>query len=237
MIEINNLKVSYNLDILAIDDLSTTISDDHCIGIIGENGSGKSTLLSALIGLVDYQGTIKVADLEVKDHLNQVRQKIGFVFQNSDHQLFMANVYQDIAFGLINQGKDKSEIDRRINDIAKTLNLQDLLERSSSHLSGGQKRMVALATVFVMQPDILLLDEPSSYLDPKSRRIIINLLQKLKQQIIFATHDLDMALDLCDEVILLNHGKIKAFGKAREILTDEQLLQENGLELPFRLQK
>ena len=148
----------------------------------------------------------------------------------------MSNVYEDIAFGLINQGKTKTEIEERIKQIARQLHIEDLLSRPSHHLSGGQKRMIALATVLVMQPDILLLDEPSSFLDPKSRRIIIQILQQLEQQIIFATHDLDMALDICDEVILLNHGQVKAIGKVQDILTNKELLEDNGLELPFRLQ-
>lgn len=237
MIEINDLCVEYGQNIRALNHISLTLKDHRCIGIIGQNGSGKSTFLSAIISLVDYQGTITVDNLDVVQHIEKIREKIGFVFQNPDHQLFMSTVYQDISFGMINQGKTKDEIEREINNIAALFHIEDLLTRSSHHLSGGQKRMVALATVLVMNPDILLLDEPSSFLDPKSRRIIINILKQLKQQIIFATHDLDMALDICDEIILLNDGQIKAMGKAQEILTDRQLLEDNGLELPFRLQK
>lgn len=237
MIEINDLCVEYNENIQALKHISLVISDHHCIGIIGENGSGKSTFLSSIIALVDYQGQIKIDGLDVKENIEKIREKIGFVFQNSDHQLFMNDVYQDIAFGLINQGKTKNEIEENIKQIAKQLHIENLLSRLSHHLSGGQKRMVALATVLVMQPNILLLDEPSSFLDPKSRRIIIQTLQQLDQQIIFATHDLDMALDICDEIILLNQGQVKAIGKAQDILTNKELLENNGLELPFRLQK
>lgn len=237
MIEINDLSVEYGQNIQALNHISLTLKDHCCIGIIGENGSGKSTLLSAMISLVDYQGMIRVDGQDVQKHLETVREKIGFVFQNPDHQLFMSTVYQDISFGLINQEKTKTEIDEDIKKIAQLLNIEDLLMRSSSHLSGGQKRMIAIATVLVMQPHILLLDEPSSFLDPKSRRMIIQILKQLQQQIIFATHDLDMALDICDEIILLNHGEVKAMGKAQDILTNQQLLENNGLELPFRLQK
>lgn len=236
MIEINDLCVAYDESIRALEHITLMMNDHHCIGIIGENGSGKSTFLSSIIGLIDYRGQITVDGLDVKKDIEKVREKIGFVFQNSDHQLFMSNVYEDIAFGLINQGKTKTEIEERIKQIARQLHIEDLLSRPSHHLSGGQKRMIALATVLVMQPDILLLDEPSSFLDPKSRRIIIQILHQLEQQIIFATHDLDMALDICDEVILLNHGQVKAIGKVQDILTNKELLEDNGLELPFRLQ-
>lgn len=236
MIEIKDLSVTYDEHIQALKHISLVMEEQGCIGIVGENGSGKSTLLLAIMGLVDYQGHLLTDGLEVKDNIEKIREKIGFVFQNSDHQLFMTNVYQDIAFGLINQGKTKDNIDKEIEYIAKLLNIEDLLSRSSSHLSGGQKRMIALATVLVMKPDILLLDEPTAFLDPKSRRKVINVLKQLDQQIIFATHDLDMALDICDEVILLNQGQIKAIGKAQDILTNQKLLEDNGLELPFRLQ-
>lgn len=237
MIEMNDLSVEYGQNIQALNHISLTLEDKQCIGIIGENGSGKSTLLTSIISLVDYQGTIRVDGQDVKRHLEKIREKIGFVFQNPDHQLFMSTVYQDISFGMINQGKGNDEIEMEIKQITKLLNIEDLLTRSSSHLSGGQKRMIAIATVLVMHPDILLLDEPTSFLDPKSRRVIIQILKQLDQQIILATHDLDMALDICDKVILLNHGQVKAIGKAKDILTDKQLLEDNGLELPFRLQQ
>ena len=162
---------------------------------------------------------------------------MGLVFQNSDHMLFLPTVYDNLAFGLINQGSTKQMIDDKIKYIAKQFEIEDLLPRMANHLSGGQKRIVALASVVIMDPEILLLDEPSAFLDPKSRRIVINTLKQLPQQIILATHDLDMALDLCDEVVLLNQGKIAASGNAHEILTNQTLLEKNGLELPLRYQR
>ena len=122
-------------------------------------------------------------------------------------------------------------------EFAKLFKIEDLLDRMANHLSGGQKRMVGLASVVVMKPEILLLDEPSAFLDPKSRRIVINMLKELPQQIIFATHDLDMVLDLCDEIILLNNGKIVSSGNPCEILANQELLEANGLELPQRYQR
>ena len=238
MIEINNLQVVYDNSIKALDNVNIFLENQKCIGIIGENGSGKSTLLSCLLKLVDYQGEIKINNIYLnKDTVTEIRTLVGLVFQNPDHMLFLPTVYDNLAFGLINQGLDKQEIEKRIKQTAKQFRIDSLLQRMANHLSGGQKRMVGLASVVVMTPEILLLDEPSAYLDPKSRRIVIEILKQLPQQIIFATHDLDMALDLCDEVILLNEGKVVASGKPHDVLTNQALLEANGLELPYRYQR
>lgn len=238
MIEINNLQVVYDNSIKALDNVNIFLENQKCIGIIGENGSGKSTLLSCLLKLVDYQGEIKINNIYLnKDTVTEIRTLVGLVFQNPDHMLFLPTVYDNLAFGLINQGLDKQEIEKRIKQTAKQFRIDSLLQRMANHLSGGQKRMVGLASVVVMTPEILLLDEPSAYLDPKSRRIVIEILKQLPQQIIFATHDLDMALDLCDEVILLNEGKVVVSGKAHDVLTNQTLLEANGLELPYRYQR
>ena len=238
MIEINNLQVVFDNTLKALDNINIILKKQKCIGIIGENGSGKSTLLLSILKLVDYQGEIKINDLYVnKDTVAKIRALVGLVFQNSDHMLFLPTVYDNLAFGLINQGSTKQMIDDKIKYIAKQFEIEDLLPRMANHLSGGQKRIVALASVVKMDPEILLLDEPSAFLDPKSRRNVINTLKQLPQQIILATHDLDMALDLCDEVVLLNQGKIAASGNAHEILTNQTLLEKNGLELPLRYQR
>ena len=238
MIVMNKLNVLYDHTIHAIDDLTINIGKHKCVGIIGENGSGKSTMLSCLLGLVEFQGEVHVNDIPVeKDTLTKIRTMIGLVFQNPDHMLFLPTVKDNLAFGLINQGLALDIIEQKVFEIAKVFKLEDLLERNANHLSGGQKRMVGLASVVVMEPDILLLDEPSAFLDPKSRRIVINTLKQLSQQIIFATHDLDMAIDLCDEIILLNQGKVVASGNPDDILRDQVLLEANGLELPQRYQR
>lgn len=231
MIEINNLNVLYNNSIRALDNVSIKIEQQKCIAIVGENGSGKSTLLSSLLGLVETQGEIKINGVMLsKETLIQIREVAGLVFQNPDHMIFLPTVRDNLAFGLINQKLDKIEIDKRIAEFAKLFKIEDLLDRMANHLSGGQKRMVGLASVVVMKPEILLLDEPSAFLDPKSRRIVINMLKELPQQIIFATHDLDMVLDLCDEIILLNNGKIVSSGNPCEILANQELLEANGVE-------
>lgn len=238
MIEISNLEVIYNGSIKALDDISINIDQQKCIAVIGENGSGKSTLLSSLLGLVESQGDIKINGIVLsKETLPQVRSIAGLVFQNPEHMIFLPTVFDNLAFGLVNQKINKIEIQERIEHICKEFKIDSLLDRMANHLSGGQKRMVALASVVVMSPEILLLDEPSAFLDPKSRRVVINMLKKLPQQIILATHDLDLALDLCDAVILLNNGKIIASGNTNEILTNQELLEINGLELPLRYQR
>lgn len=148
----------------------------------------------------------------------------------------MSSIYDDLAFGLINQGLSQDEIQQRIEEISKQLSLEAYLNRSVHKLSGGQKRMAGIASVLVMNPDILLLDEPSSFLDPKGRRTVIELLKSLNKTMIIATHDLDMAYDIADKVILLNNGQIICYGN-KDILLDKQLLEDNGLELPYRFQR
>lgn len=236
MIEIKNLSVTYQGNIKALKNINISI-DEGCIAIVGQNGSGKSTLLQTLVGLNEFDGDILIDQIPVnKTNIKEIRQKVGLVFQNPDHQLFMNTIYDDLAFGLINQGLSQDEIKQRINTISKELSLESFVNRSSHQLSGGQKRMAAIASVLAMEPDILLLDEPSSFLDPKGRRTVIQLLQSLHKPMLIATHDLDMALDIADKVILLNNGEVISY-KNKDILLDQQLLEDNGLELPYRYQR
>lgn len=238
MIKIEDVSVVYDSQIEALRHLTLTIDTNQCVGIIGENGSGKSTFISMLVGLVEALGTVSIDDmLLTKENMAKIRSHIGVVFQNPDHMLFMPTVYDNLAFGLINQGKTKVEIEDKIQTIAKQFDIEALLQRRANHLSGGQKRVVSLASVVVMEPQILVLDEPSAFLDPKSRRRIMNIIKELPQQILFSTHDLDMALDLCQEVILFNQGRVVKQGKTEDILMDKALLETNGLELPFRYQR
>ena len=238
MIDIKDLSVIYNQEIVALNHTDLALKENQCTVIIGKNGSGKSTLLQTLVGIIEFQGNIYIDNISLdKDHLIDIRQKVGLVFQNPDHQLFMSTIYDDLAFGLINQGLSKEDIKQRIDDIAKELNIENLLYRSCHKLSGGQKRMVAIACVLVMKPDIILLDEPTSFLDPGSRRQIINVLKSLHKTVIIASHDLDMALDIADEVVLLNDGKVIKQGDVNHILVDQELLEDNGLELPYRYQR
>lgn len=238
MIEIKDLSVVYDQNIIALDHFDLTIKENQCSVIIGQNGSGKSTLFQTILGLIDFQGQIIIDDIPVdSNHLIQIRNKVGLVFQNPEHQLFMNTVYDDLAFGLINQGLSNEDIQQRIDKIAKDFQINSLLRRSSHKMSGGQKRLTAIATVLIMEPDIILMDEPTTSLDPSCRRQVIELLKTLHKTLVMTTHDLDMAYDLADEVILLNHGKVIAQESAKKILTNKNLLEENGLELPFRFQR
>lgn len=238
MIEIKDLSVIYDQNIIALDHFDLTIKENQCSVIIGQNGSGKSTLFQTILGLIDFQGQIIIDDIPVdSNHLIQIRNKVGLVFQNPEHQLFMNTVYDDLAFGLINQGIHNKDIQQRIDKIAKDFKINSLLRRSSHKMSGGQKRLAAIATVLIMEPDIILMDEPTSSLDPGCRRQVIELLKTLHKTLVITTHDLDMAYDLADEVILLNHGKVIAQESAKTLLTNKNLLEENGLELPFRFQR
>lgn len=237
MIEVKDMSVIYDQSIKALDSIYLKL-EKKCYALIGQNGSGKSTFLQALVGIVDKKGNIIIDDLAMNDeNIVEIRNKVGLVFQNPDHQLFMSHIYDDLAFGLINMGLDKKIIDKKIQEISKQLHLESLLYRSCHKLSGGQKRMAAIATVLIMEPDIILMDEPSSFLDPKSRREVIHLINSLDKTLVIATHDLDMALDVADEVILLNEGKVIAVDKTEVILTDKKLLEDNGLELPYRYQR
>ena len=235
MIQINDVSIVYDHTIIAINHLTTTIHAP-VTAIIGENGSGKSTLLTSIVGLHPMAGSILVDGIEVKkENLHTIRKRVGYLFQNPDHQLFMNTVYEDIAFGLVSQGMDQDGVKEKVEAMAYQLHIDDLLARNCAKLSGGQKSLVALAGVLVMEPDILLLDEPTAFLDPKARRRIINILKSLPQSIILATHDLDMAYDLVDEVILIHKGMLITKGD-KQIFTNKDILESNGLELPLRFQ-
>lgn len=237
MIRLNDLSVNYSDEIVALDHITLSLQKG-CNVIIGKNGSGKSTLLQTIVGIVDKQGEVVIDDIELnKENVIEIRKRVGLVFQNPDHQLFMSSIYNDLAFGLINLGYSKQEIEEKIEKISKDFSLDSYLNRSSHKLSGGQKRMAALASVLIMEPSIILMDEPTSFLDPKSRRTIINLIKSLDKMTLIATHDLDMALDIADQIILINDGKIVKVGKPLDILKDKKLLEENDLELPYRYQE
>ena len=233
MISIQDLKVVYQNEVIALQNISLEINK-KCTVIIGMNGSGKSTLLTTLVGLHPYEGRIVINELEEGEQtISTIRQRVGMVFQNPDDQLFMSTIYDDLAFGLINMGIEPKE---RVEKIAEEFSFKHLLNRSSHKLSGGQKRIAALMSVLVMEPDIILMDEPTSFLDPKSRRTVIDYIRMCDQQLVVSTHDLDMAYEIADEVIIINEGKIIAQGD-KDLLLKQELLEENGLELPFMFQK
>ena len=237
MIEFKNVSFSYDGERPVVENLSFSIGKGESVGLIGANGAGKSTLMKLLLGLLGGTGEIIVDGLPVtKKNLPAVRQKLGFVLQDSDNQMFMPTVYEDMIFGPRNYGLTRDEAERRVDEVLAQLGLTALKHRHNHKLSGGEKRMAAIATILAMQPEAILMDEPSTALDPVNRRTVIRTVNALPQTKLIASHDLDMILDTCDRVLLLAGGKIAADGRAEDILRDKALLEANRMELPFCLQ-
>ena len=237
MIEFRNVSFSYDRQQPVVEGLSFSIRKGESVGLIGANGAGKSTIMKLLLGLLFGDGQILVDGLELnKKNLAAVRQKIGFVLQDSDNQMFMPTVYEDMCFGPLNYGLSREETDARVDAVLKSLGIEKLKHSYNHKISGGEKRMAAIATILAMEPEAILMDEPSTALDPVNRRTVINTIRRLKQTKLIASHDLDMILDTCQRVILLSGGKIVADGPVEEILCNRELLEGNRMELPFCLQ-
>ncbi len=236
MIEFQHVSFAYEKDRPVLKDLSFHIEKGQAVGLIGANGAGKSTVMKLLLGLTEGEGKILVDGIEVcRDTLPKIRRKLGFVLQNSDNQMFMPTVYDDMMFAPLNYGLSRGEADARVDAVLKRLHLEDLKHRYNHRISGGEKRMAAIATVLAMEPEAILMDEPTSALDPYNRRIVINTIRELRLTKLITSHDLDMILDTCDRVILLSEGRIAADGPAGEILHDRMLLEKNRMELPLSL--
>ena len=206
------------------------------MGLIGTNGAGKSTVMKLLLGLLQGEGKILVDGVEVKrDTLGEIKRKLGFVLQNSDNQMFMPTVYEDMIFAPLNYMLSCEEADARVDAVLARLHLEDLKHRYNHKISGGEKRMAAIATILAMEPEAILMDELSSALDPYNRRLVINTIRELSQTKLITSHDLDLILDTCGRVILLSNGRIAADGPAQELLRDRALLEANRMELPLSL--
>ena len=238
-INVENLTFSYEKNNKILNNINFNAKENEAIGIIGANGVGKSTLLKLLVGLdLNYEGKINIGiTILNKNNLNKIRENIGYVFQDSDNQLFMSNVYDDIAFGPRNYGLLEEEVKSRVENALSMVHIEGLKNKKTYKLSGGEKKLVAIATIFSMKPNIILMDEPSIALDPRNRRNLINILNEFKQLKIIASHDLDMILDTCNRTILIADGKIIKDGNTREILMDKELLEANNLELPLCFQR
>ena len=236
-IDIQNVSFGYEKGQPILQQLSLHAGEREAIGIIGANGVGKSTLLKLLVGLeLGFTGHIRVEEIPVEAKtLPLIREKIGYVFQDSDSQLFMSTAYEDIAFAPRNYGLPEAEVERRVNYALKQVGIPHLRDKQIFKMSGGEKKLVSLATILSMTPDIILLDEPSIALDPRNRRQLINLLNSFEHLKIIATHDLDLVLDTCQRTILLADGRIVADAPTEVILTNKKLLEDNGLELPLSL--
>ena len=236
MIEFKDVSFSYERGTPVMEHLSFRIERGESVGLIGANGAGKSTVMKLLLGLISGEGEVLVDGTPVqKTTLAEIRRKLGFVLQNSDHQMFMPTVYEDMMFAPLNYGVSREEAEKRVDEVLRQLGVEDLKHRHNHRISGGEKRMAAIATILAMEPEAILMDEPTAALDPYNRRIVINTIRSLKQTKLITSHDLDMILDTCERVILISDGKIVADGPASEILYDKELLEANRMELPFCL--
>ncbi|MEN8233632.1 MAG: ABC transporter ATP-binding protein [Actinomycetota bacterium] len=234
-IEVRELHYVYPDGKEALQGVDLTIDAGERIAILGPNGAGKTTLALHLNGLYRAsEGTIRVGDLGIGDStLREVRRRVGLVFQDSNDQLFMPTVREDIAFGPANLGLGIDEIDRRVGEALASVDASDLIGRVPHHLSGGEKRKAAIATVLAMRPELLVLDEPSSGLDPATRRELIELLKTLDVTQLVVTHDLPLAYELCPRSVIMDAGRIVATGPTRDLLADADLLARHRLEMPY----
>jgi cobalt/nickel transport system ATP-binding protein len=232
-IEIRNLVFKYPDGTHALDGVTFTILPGEKVALVGPNGAGKSTLLLHLNGILRGEGEVCVAGMEVSQkNLAKIRAAVGLVFQDPDDQLFSPTVFDDVAFGPMYQGLAEKEVRARVASALAAVHMQDFGNRVSHHLSVGQKKRIAIATVLSMQPEILVLDEPSAGLDPRARRGLINLLRELPQTMLIATHDLHLVAELLPRTIVMDNGRVAADGCTGELLNDDALLTAHGLEKP-----
>jgi cobalt/nickel transport system ATP-binding protein len=238
IVEVHDLEYAYPDGTPALQGVSFRVAHGESMAIVGANGAGKSTLLLHLNGyLAPTKGTIQIGDFPLtRETLKLVRRTVGMVFQDPDDQLFMPTVYDDVAFGPLNLGLAARDVDARVMNALSIVGAGHLKNRPPYKLSGGEKRAVSIATVLSMSPDILVMDEPTSNLDPKARRQLIELLKTFKHTKIIATHDLDMVIDLCERTIVMHNGRVTADGPTTEIFQNDALLEESHLEKPLRIQ-
>ncbi len=240
VLDVRGLSFSYPDGHAALAGVDLHVHRGERVALLGPNGAGKTTLVLHLNGILGSggggtgSGTVAVSGLDVtKANLKEVRRRVGIVFQDPDDQLFMGTVRQDVAFGPANLGLKGAALERRVMHALDLVGMADFADRPPHHLSFGQRRRVAVATVLAMEPEILVLDEPSSNLDPASRRELADILRSLDVTVLMVTHDLPYALELCPRSLVLSAGKVVADGTTRDVLTDDRLMRAHRLELPF----
>jgi cobalt/nickel transport system ATP-binding protein len=232
-IEVENLSFAYPDGHAALRGISLHIAPGEKVALVGPNGAGKSTLILHLNGILIGKGKVHVCGLDVDEkNLSQVRASVGLVFQNPDDQLFSPTVYEDVAFGPLYQGLSAPEVEERVKVALASVRMSEYTRRVSYHLSTGEKKRIAIATVLSMQPEVLVLDEPTAGLDPRARRTLINLLRELPITMLVSTHDMRLVQELFSRTIVMDDGQIVADGLTMEILEDEVLLYAHGLEKP-----
>ena len=239
-IELDRLVFAYPDGRQALYGVQLTVEKGERVALLGPNGAGKTTLVLHLNGILGAvaggtgSGRIRIGGSDLhREHLPEIRRKVGLVFQDPDDQLFMPTVRDDVAFGPANLGLRGDDLDRRVEEALAAVGMAGCADRPPHHLSFGQRRRVAAATVLAMRPDILVLDEPSSNLDPAARREFADIVRSLDMTTLMVTHDLPYALELCERAVILDGGRIVADGPTRDLLVDDDLMRSHRLELPF----
>ncbi len=233
VLQVRDLRFNYPDGHVALRGVSFHMCEGDKVALVGPNGAGKSTLMLHLNGILNGHGEIEVGGVRLmKDNLPVIRAMVGLVFQNPDDQLFSPTVFEDVAFGPLHMGLPEAEVIARVDKALEAVRMSAYRDRLSHHLSVGEKKRIAIATVLSMDPRILILDEPSAGLDPRARRTLINLLRELPIPMLVSTHDMKLVEEIFPRTIVMDDGRIVADGRTKEILEDEKLLNEHGLEKP-----
>jgi cobalt/nickel transport system ATP-binding protein len=232
-IEVENLSYAYPDGTLALSNVSIRIKPGEKVALVGPNGAGKSTLILHLNGILSGEGKVCVCGLNViKENLGRVRSSVGLVFQSPEDQLFSPTVFDDVAFGPLYQGLPSTEVLERVDEALKAVHMEKYKKRVSHHLSMGEKKRIAIATVLSMHPEVLVFDEPTGGLDPRSRRTLIHLLKELPLTMLVSTHDMLLVREIFPRMIILDEGRLVADGPTQVLMEDMALLEAHGLERP-----
>ena len=235
VIEVRDLTYRYPDGTLALDGVNLTVYEGESIALVGPNGAGKSTLIRMFNGIYQGEGEVRVDGLEVKEeNLEQVRSLVGMVFQDPDDQLFCSTLYDDVAFGLMNMGLERAEVERRVEEAMAAVGLEECADKEPQNLSFGQKKRAAMATVLTMSPPIMVFDEPTSNLDPKNEKAFVELIGKLDSTCILISHDMPILYHLCQRVLAISQGRIVLDCTMDEFITDKSALREYGLDYTFK---
>jgi len=233
VLSVNDLHFSYPDGHAALHGVSLKLCNGDKVALVGPNGAGKSTLMLHLNGILHGNGDVEIAGKKLtKDNLPMIRAMVGLVFQNPDDQLFSPTVFEDVAFGPLHMGLSEDEVRQRVDNALEAVKMTAYKDRLSHHLSVGEKKRIAIATVLSMNPSLLVLDEPSAGLDPRARRTLINLLRELPITMLVSTHDMALVKELFPRTIVMDEGKVVADGLTQDILADEAFLNQHGLEKP-----
>jgi cobalt/nickel transport system ATP-binding protein len=232
-IEARGLRFRYPNGVAGLSGVDLSVGHGERVAVLGPNGAGKTTLMLHLNGLLSGEGDLSVAGIDARGgDVRELRARVGLVFQDPDDQLFMPTVREDVAFGPLNLGATPEQATARVQAALREVRMEHVADRAPHQLSLGQRRRVAIATVLAMDPALLVLDEPSASLDPRARRELLQMLDRIDRTLLVVTHDLPFAAELCDRAVVLSGGRIVADGRCLDILRDEDLLAAHDLELP-----